>query len=486
MSSVMQVEASGDEFQQVRISGGAFPNERLCGYSDAVFAVAMTIGALWLKVTDEDAYTYSDPVDFLLMRLSAFYYFYFAFEVASVYWRAHVSLFCSVVYVDGMITLANLVCLFALTFIPFCTKVLDLNVAFYSPLFFALVISCLSLGYTYIFFYAQWNYKTLLRNAVPFDRLSIIGYLSRSIPTVFVCWLAVVWSLIPGKLGTYYPLSYVLMLLIYVTPIILARQSKRRGLNMVLQDALEEQCFGLARQLNLTDGVYSIVATIIILDIPVPTSHDEMMLQIISEYKSYAAYTVCFFIIGLQWCTHHVMFSFVKRNTEWIRFLNNSSLISISLIPFAASFAVKFNETHWGVVIFSGIITYATSHLFVMWMCICLFGSESVLDQSMIASRGWMRWVILGESLIIPVSSFLIAVMVSLEVVAFSAVVPIVLAYTFAVLLVYGILSVITYHFIPNQEKVVLHAKSVVSMTMTGGRINPDGSETDHLLRDKS
>jgi uncharacterized membrane protein len=98
---------------------------------------------------------------------------------------------------------------------------------------------------------------------------------------------------------------------------------------------------GTTRVETFSDGVISIVITIMVLNMRFPrTSHESeaairtYLLQLTPEFISYA---FSFMMIGIFWINHHHMFHLVEKTDESLLLLNLLFLFSISLIPLSTA-----------------------------------------------------------------------------------------------------------------------------------------------------
>ena len=112
--------------------------ERLAFFSDAVFAIALTLLAIDLRLPEG---TTVDSSESFMTALGAagprLYSFVLSFVVIFIFWGAHFRIFRVVTEVDGLTVLANMLLLLCVAFLPFPTSVLGAHptvpavVAFY-------------------------------------------------------------------------------------------------------------------------------------------------------------------------------------------------------------------------------------------------------------------------------------------------------------------------------------------------------------------
>lgn len=70
-----------------------------------------------------------------------------------------------------------------------------------------------------------------------------------------------------------------------------------------------------ARVEMFSDGVFAIAITLLILELKVPRglSAADLRHALIEEWPSYAAYFLSFATIGINWISHHWLFTLVRR-----------------------------------------------------------------------------------------------------------------------------------------------------------------------------
>jgi TMEM175 potassium channel family protein len=93
------------------------------------------------------------------------------------------------------------------------------------------------------------------------------------------------------------------------------------------------------RVLALSDGVFAIAATLLVLDLKLPESFDEKELpQKLHELlPAFGGYALGYVLIGLVWISHHRQFRNFTRISTRVARLNLLFLGSVSVLPFVTS-----------------------------------------------------------------------------------------------------------------------------------------------------
>jgi uncharacterized membrane protein len=64
-----------------------------------------------------------------------------------------------------------------------------------------------------------------------------------------------------------------------------------------------------------SDGVFSIAATLLVLDLKVPAANGDLLSALTHLWPAYASYAVSFLTIGIIWMNHHTIFAQRGRHT---------------------------------------------------------------------------------------------------------------------------------------------------------------------------
>jgi|HubBroStandDraft_4_1064222.scaffolds.fasta_scaffold519554_2 uncharacterized membrane protein len=96
---------------------------------------------------------------------------------------------------------------------------------------------------------------------------------------------------------------------------------------------------GKSRIEALSDGVFAIAMTLLVLKLEVPEhqhSNEEMLAQILALRPQFLTYVVTFLIAGGFWFLHHLTFHFIRHVNAFLVWVNLLYLMFVSLLPFSA------------------------------------------------------------------------------------------------------------------------------------------------------
>ena len=148
------------------------------------------------------------------------------------------------------------------------------------------------------------------------------------------------------------------------------------------------------RHAAVTDGVFAIAMTILVLEIAVPTISDISSGVALNEYfinyllPSVLIYFISFYLVYNFWENTVILFSFSKISYG-ILTLNMLTMAAVCLIPFATGFFFKF-YTYTNVNLFFSLLILAISLLYILMFLLLIknnfkryFDSKEELESAM-------------------------------------------------------------------------------------------------------
>jgi uncharacterized membrane protein len=117
-----------------------------------------------------------------------------------------------------------------------------------------------------------------------------------------------------------------------------------------------------ARVEALTDGVFAIVVTILVLEIGVPPNLSEQSLfDALDELRpTLVAWVISFLLTGMYWVMHRDLFArirYVNRDLVWLNLL---FLLPVSLVPFAAQLLGEYPDEPVALRIYAVVLIAVT------------------------------------------------------------------------------------------------------------------------------
>ncbi len=97
---------------------------------------------------------------------------------------------------------------------------------------------------------------------------------------------------------------------------------------------------------TLSDGVFAVAITLLVLDLHVP-GRDEIAVRGIwgalsDRWPNYLGFLLSFLLIGQVWANHRTMFSFIRRADPTLVVLNTLLLLNIATLPFCTALLTAY------------------------------------------------------------------------------------------------------------------------------------------------
>jgi len=160
---------------------------RLDTFSDAIFAVAMTLLVFTFPLAGLPRDLSQQAVQNLLQGLSnQFETFVISFLVVAAFWTTHHRVFDAIKRYDQVLVWINFVFLLFIVFIPFPTAVLVSATSSWLPVaFYAANIACAGLVLTLAWIYASYNHR-LIDARTPVGEVRLRTFQGFVVPSVFL------------------------------------------------------------------------------------------------------------------------------------------------------------------------------------------------------------------------------------------------------------------------------------------------------------
>ena len=124
-----------------------------------------------------------------------------------------------------------------------------------------------------------------------------------------------------------------------------------------------------------SDGVVAIAATLLVLELRVPSGTTDLPAALLRLWPAYAAYLVSFLTIGIIWVNHHTLLEHCARVDRRFLYLNLLLLVAVGIVPFPTALVDEYILSEHGAtaalvvyglgglliaIAFTGVFLYAT------------------------------------------------------------------------------------------------------------------------------
>jgi uncharacterized membrane protein len=132
-------------------------------------------------------------------------------------------------------------------------------------------------------------------------------------------------------------------------------------------EAAEEE--GIGRILALSDGVFAIALTLLVLEIAVPatTSNAGLPKALLALWPRYLAYLVTFVVIARFWGTHRLTFRLIAHDDAVLMWLNLLLLLFVAFLPFPTDVLGQHFGSPAAAVLYATSVTLAAIAAMAYW-----------------------------------------------------------------------------------------------------------------------
>jgi uncharacterized membrane protein len=116
---------------------------------------------------------------------------------------------------------------------------------------------------------------------------------------------------------------------------------------------MSDQRSTLERFTFLSDGIFAVIITIMVLDLRAPDRHDvRALLELWPEATSY---TVSYLFIAVVWLNHHHVFAYATKLTNVLALSNFANLFAISLIPVTTAWLASSRVASFPLTVYASV-----------------------------------------------------------------------------------------------------------------------------------
>ncbi|MCD6016687.1 MAG: hypothetical protein K0R41_151 [Geminicoccaceae bacterium] len=119
--------------------------------------------------------------------------------------------------------------------------------------------------------------------------------------------------------------------------------------------------FDYDRTVALSDGVFAIALTLLVLNIPQPGADGDLWSELADLLPDLGAYALSFVVIGGMWRYHHIFFRELARIDARLTSLNLLYLGFIALIPFPTGLLADRGDEAPAVIVYAITLAAVTS-----------------------------------------------------------------------------------------------------------------------------
>jgi len=102
-----------------------------------------------------------------------------------------------------------------------------------------------------------------------------------------------------------------------------------------------------ARAVAISDGLFAVALTLLVLDIKVPRvpPGESLSRQVLGLAPHLLLYAASFLVVGFYWVAHNLVFQAIARSDRWPLWINLLYLLPVASLPFSTQLLAEYPRT---------------------------------------------------------------------------------------------------------------------------------------------
>jgi len=123
------------------------------------------------------------------------------------------------------------------------------------------------------------------------------------------------------------------------------------------------------RVLALTDGVFAIIMTLLVLDIHVPqlSTGEALSSALLTVWPTLLVFVISFVLTGMYWVGHRDMFTLVRGVNRGLVWLNILFMLPVALVPFAAALLGEYSHDTLAIRLYGLLLLLIALMRLLLW-----------------------------------------------------------------------------------------------------------------------
>jgi uncharacterized membrane protein len=137
---------------------------------------------------------------------------------------------------------------------------------------------------------------------------------------------------------------------------------------------LPEKTASTTRLEALSDAMFAVALTLLILDIRVPEVDGpagDVTVALLALLPKIGIYLLSYMIVGFVWTWHNIMFSLIARSTRLLMWINLALMLPVAFLPFATALASRYPGFRWSAVVYGGNVIILSVMFNISWTYAC-------------------------------------------------------------------------------------------------------------------
>jgi uncharacterized membrane protein len=132
----------------------------------------------------------------------------------------------------------------------------------------------------------------------------------------------------------------------------------------------DERLHDPSRVLALSDGVFAIILTLLVLEIHLPEfGPGQTLVDAMRTIRpSFTAFPISFVVVAIAWAGHRDLFALIRRTDRPLVWLNILYLLPLSILPFGASLIANYEAESVALRLYGFLLVAIGASRLAIWM----------------------------------------------------------------------------------------------------------------------
>lgn len=159
-----------------------------------------------------------------------------------------------------------------------------------------------------------------------------------------------------------------------------------------------EKVSGLERIVFMSDAVFAIALTLLVLEIKLPPGHplsaSEFAGAILGLLPKFYSYVLSFLVLAVYWMAHHQTFSHIVRYNARLMWFNLFMLLFVAFLPFSSGLLGEYGDYQLSWVIFALNYIAISILLSLVWLYAQQRGMVEGLGAAQVRYRNYRGLIV--------------------------------------------------------------------------------------------
>jgi uncharacterized membrane protein len=193
------------------------------------------------------------------------------------------------------------------------------------------------------------------------------------------------------------------------------KEQAHKGEDGPMEDKRQHQIYERkndpVRVLALSDGVFAIVITLLVLELQIPDlTRGQTLGDALQEvWPSFVAFIISFIVVAIAWAGHRDLFSLIQRTDRALVWFNIVYLLPLSILPFGASLIARYGSDPTALSMFGILLVAGAAARLAIW--IYATGRSNLLFKPVDVRTRWVGVAIAG----VPAIAYAVAIAIAEE-----------------------------------------------------------------------